>query len=78
MKEIDYRNGECTVFCDANMCNKTLDVNSNQYRIIFEINYEMKDNGWLARKMYDRWYDFCSEECYHKTLAELKKKMKGD
>lgn len=76
MKEIDYRNEECTVYCDANKCNKTLDVDSIEYR---EINYEMKENGWLARNIYTTfgmiWYDFCSVECYHKTLAELKKKI---
>lgn len=78
MKEKDYRKEKCTVYCDANKCNKTLDIDGIEYS---EINYEMKENGWLTRKIYDDWfdfydwYDFCSEECYLKTLAELKKKI---
>lgn len=77
MKEVDYRNEIGVVYCDANKCNKTLDVNSKQYS---EINYEMKENGWLVRKIYENWYDFCSEECYYKTIYKLlnKKGIKGD
>lgn len=70
MKEVDYRNEIGVVYCDANKCNKTLDVNSNQYS---EINYEMKENGWIARKIYDNWYDRCIKKMLDLSKLEQAK-----
>lgn len=68
MKKVDYKKEECTVYCDANKCNKMLVVNSNDYS---EIIHEMKDNGWLERKIGDSRYDFCSVDCYICYITRL-------
>ncbi len=59
MKIINYRFEECDTKCDN--CETTATVYGTNYT---DINAELKESGWVIRKVDGDWCDFCSNECY--------------
>lgn len=77
-KNIDWGiiHGEGTIECECDQC-------GTGYSYDFEDSYpdfkscqeELRESGWISRKINGEWYDFCCEECYHKYIIE---EMKND
>jgi ribosomal protein L31 len=63
MKHIDYKFENCTCVCDE--CDYETTIDSTNYS---DINEELRDNGWITRKINGEWHEFCSEECFKKYL----------
>lgn len=60
-KYVDYIFENCECECDK--CGYSEIIDSNDYS---EINRELKSNGWIIKKIDERWLEFCSEECFEK------------
>lgn len=70
-KEVQWGliHGEGDIVCECDACCET-------YAYPFEdgdIDYkacqaELKEQGWISRKIDGEWYDFCCEECYKSFL----------
>lgn len=75
MKEVEYGMiyGEGEIVCTCDQC-------ENEYSYEFYDNYidfadcqaEIKDEGWISRKINGEWYDFCCKECLNAFLSEVK------
>lgn len=65
MKDVDYRFEQCEVYCDH--CDESIMIDNTDYTYI---NQELKENGWLVRRINGRWYEFCSKECYRNFLKK--------
>ena len=65
MKEVDYTFENCNVICDY--CDREERIESTDYSTI---NKELKENGWVIKKIGDDWYEFCCVECYRKFMEE--------
>lgn len=57
--------GILNCLCDA--CGKCVPIKFKKTpdRTVYKgSNEKLKAKGWVARKLGDTWYDFCSDECF--------------
>lgn len=64
MKETDYDFDQCYVTCDG--CGKTKTIDGTDYS---DVNAELRDRGWIVRKIDNEWMDFCCMDCYKKCVG---------
>lgn len=77
MKEVIWScfHGEGTIECQCDN-----DHCENEFSFEFCDGYpdfracqeELKDEGWISRKIDNEWYDFCCEECYYQWIKTHK------
>jgi hypothetical protein len=60
-KNVNYGFENCDVDCDNKKCKSYELIDSCDYS---DVNKEIKDMGWIIKKIDGNWYDFCCEECY--------------
>lgn len=77
MKEVVWGvfHGEGTIecCCDNDGCPSEFECEFYDGHPDFkECQDEMKLEGWLSRKIDDKWYDFCCEECYYQWIKKHK------
>ena len=65
MKEVNYEFQECEISCDC--CGLDTTINSSDFS---EINQELKEEGWIFKKIDGEWYDFCCLECYQAFINQ--------
>lgn len=59
MKEVERAFEHCRVNCDN--CEREEIVESTDYS---SINIQLKNQGWITKKIDDEWCDFCCYRCY--------------
>lgn len=66
-KDSDYTFGNMTVDCDAPGCKESeiIEGFDNHPPSYSQANDELREMGWVSRKVGSEWLDFCSE---HKGL----------
>lgn len=75
MKELVWGlfHGVGTIECYCDLCSNSHDFEfEDGYPDFKECQEELKDMGWLSRKINDIWYDFCCEECFYQWIKENK------
>ena len=50
--------------CKCDHCGKTKKIKFKKHPDYRDAQSRLKKEGWLARKLGDDWYDFCSDECF--------------
>lgn len=56
--------------CKCDKCGKTKKFKFTKHPDYRDAHNRLKKIGWLARKLGDTWYDFCSDECFDKFRQE--------
>lgn len=69
MKDNDYTFGQTFVFCDGKGCNneETIDGFDGHPLPYSDVNDELRDMGWISKKVKGEWIDLC-DECKDKPL----------
>ena len=67
MKELTWNpefgtGGTIEVECD--LCGKSLEFKFKQKPSYKNVQEKLKTKGWLARKIDDKWHDFCCQDCF--------------
>lgn len=62
-KDSDYTFGNMTVCCDAPNCTEEeiIEGFDNYPPSYSDANQELREMGWVSRKVNGEWLDFCSE-----------------
>jgi hypothetical protein len=69
LKEVEWNEGfgmGGILHCECDLCGKNVDFKFGQgKKPPFKHAHEkLKEKGWLARKLGEKWYDFCSDKCF--------------
>jgi hypothetical protein len=56
--------------CKCDLCEKKVDFKFKAKPDYKGSQAKLKDKGWLARKLGDKWYDFCSDKCFEEFKGD--------
>lgn len=72
-KDIDWGLawGEGTIVCTCDKCGHYEEFEFEDGPDFREVQDELKQRGWVSRKINGEWYDFCSKECYLAYVKQL-------
>ena len=62
-KYVDYDFENCECECDE--CGYSIIIDNTDYH---DINEELRDDNWIIKKIGNRWYEFCSQDCYENFI----------
>jgi len=67
MKEIkhDQAPGRCSCWVQCDQCDHAEYIPSSDFSAI---NKELRDCGWIVKKINGQWKEFCSNECFVRYL----------
>lgn len=63
MKKCDYQSETCDVYCDN--CDNDITIDDMNY---YYVNQQLKEKGWITKKVNGKFVDFCCKDCYLKYL----------
>lgn len=61
VKVVNYGLGGTIILCDCDGCKSNNFYPTTNF---LKVNHNLKDNGWIIRKVGGKWVDFCCEQCY--------------
>lgn len=53
-----------TLVCTCDNCKKTVKYKFSKKPDYKATQGKLKEKGWVARKLGEDWYDFCSDDCF--------------
>jgi hypothetical protein len=57
--------------CTCDGCGKAKDYKFKKKPNYKEVHERLKEkHGWFSRKIGDKWYDFCSNDCYYELEVD--------
>ena len=56
--------------CKCDLCGKQSSYKFKAKPDYKGVQAKLKEKGWLARKLGDKWYDFCSDECFEQFKGD--------
>jgi hypothetical protein len=66
------RHGEGSIVCECDQCGEQELIDFDDGPDFRAAQEELKEMGWISRKIDGEWYDFCSEACYYDWIKENK------
>lgn len=70
--EWSYRRKEGEIICECDYCNEGEIIyfdDGPDFKLAQEI---LRSYGWISKKVDEKWYDFCQEQCYYDWIKENK------
>jgi len=73
-KQIEWglRHGEGEIVCECDYCSETECIEFDDGPNFTIAQKELKDMGWVSRKIDGEWYDFCNDKCFYGWIKENK------
>ena len=60
------------IICECDHCGETELIEFEDGPDFKEAQNELKNLGWIARRIDNEWYDFCQDQCFYDWIKENK------